>query len=316
MNQHFDELRKTWVDALIRDLGGEDLALLIANELKPFTSDEESREHLLNNKESFLAQLAHISDLSSLPNEFVGDEVVSEYGYRSGYKPNITAAIDSIIADFESQIRILNHAFNCGIKFNPDWIVSTHPSLPYWVEKHFACFDWKLIGGTYGEATQAALNVLERAYGNKLQIYRSGLSTGMLKQVDKSASAWEGIFTSQSLNGARPDVAATPAQFGYRHRGRSARRAHVAMNANECGLGTFACILMLLTHPERLRHNDDLCIDCIGDVYYSTDERDFSEMPKFRRDVSDVNFITVKSSDSSSQSAPVSMWIPSALVLA
>jgi hypothetical protein len=32
------------------------------------------------------------------------------------------------------------------------------------------------------------------------------------------------------------------------------------MNANECGLGAFAIGIMLLTHPERLKHYDDLWI--------------------------------------------------------
>jgi hypothetical protein len=39
------------------------------------------------------------------------------------------------------------------------------------------------------------------------------------------------------------------------------------MDGNECGLGAFAVAIMLVSHPERLQHHDDLWIDCAGDEY-------------------------------------------------
>jgi hypothetical protein len=53
------------------------------------------------------------------------------------------------------------------------------------------------------------------------------------------------------------------------------------MNANECGLGAFAIGIMLLTHPERLQHYDDLWIDCAGDEFAPDAGAGFSESPYF-----------------------------------
>jgi hypothetical protein len=73
-----------------------------------------------------------------------------------------------------------------------------------------------------------------------------------------------------------------PAQFGLRHRGRSVRRAREVFNASEFGLDTFAVGIMLLTHPERLQHYDDLWIDCAGDEYDDPgDDGRFSLAPYF-----------------------------------
>jgi hypothetical protein len=65
------------------------------------------------------------------------------------------------------------------------------------------------------------------------------------------------------------------------------RRAREVMNANECGLsecglGAFAIGIMLLCHPERLKHYDDLWIDCAGDEFAPDADGVFSESPYFR----------------------------------
>ena len=39
------------------------------------------------------------------------------------------------------------------------------------------------------------------------------------------------------------------------------------MTANEFGLDVFSIGIMILTHPERLQHYDDLWIDCAGDEF-------------------------------------------------
>jgi len=53
------------------------------------------------------------------------------------------------------------------------------------------------------------------------------------------------------------------------------------MNSTEFGLGAFAIGMMLLTHPERLQHYDDLWIDCAGDEYDPDADGDFSRAPYF-----------------------------------
>ena len=53
------------------------------------------------------------------------------------------------------------------------------------------------------------------------------------------------------------------------------------MSANEFGLGAFAVGIMLLTHPERLQHHDDLWIDCAGDEYSPVAVGIFGHAPCF-----------------------------------
>lgn len=69
---------------------------------------------------------------------------------------------------------------------------------------------------------------------------------------------------SLSRNQRGHDILLIPAQFGHRHRGRSARRAHEVFAANEFGLGVFEVGIMLLTHPHRLSHYEDLWVGCSG----------------------------------------------------
>jgi hypothetical protein len=53
------------------------------------------------------------------------------------------------------------------------------------------------------------------------------------------------------------------------------------MSASEFGLGAFAIGIMILTHPERLRHYDDLWIDCAGDEFAPHADGGFSLAPFF-----------------------------------
>src|SRR5262249_26747840 len=76
-------------------------------------------------------------------------------------------------------------------------------------------------------------------------------------------------------------ILVVPCQFGLRHRGRSIRRAREAMTPSEFALGAFAAGMMLLTHPERLQHDDDLSIDCPGDKFSGEGSGEFEFAPYF-----------------------------------
>ena len=58
-------------------------------------------------------------------------------------------------------------------------------------------------------------------------------------------------------------------------------RAREVVQVNEHGLGAFAVGIMLLTHPERLMHYDDLYIDCAGDEYAPDGDGLISQVPVF-----------------------------------
>ncbi len=76
------------------------------------------------------------------------------------------------------------------------------------------------------------------------------------------------------------DILIIAAQFGLRHRGRSVRRARLVVSSEGgFGLGAFATGCMLLVHPNRLQHYNDLWIDGGGDEYSPGGDGEFSQAP-------------------------------------
>jgi len=96
-----------------------------------------------------------------------------------------------------------------------------------------------------------------------------------LRQHKKTVAAFQKLADEQ----AGHDILIIPAQFGFRHRGCSIRRALEAMDDVEFGLGAFAVGCMLLTHPERLVKWKQLQVYCAGDEFASDTE--FSYAPEF-----------------------------------
>jgi hypothetical protein len=82
------------------------------------------------------------------------------------------------------------------------------------------------------------------------------------------------------------------------------------MNANECGLGAFAIGIMLLTHPERLNHYDDLWIDCAGDEFAPGADGVFSRSPCFGFDGGGVGFDTGDVGDANGYCGSASVCLP------
>jgi hypothetical protein len=122
--------------------------------------------------------------------------------------------------------------------------------------------------------------------GNFYNCRDGQLGPQYLRQSAKSAKAFQKLGTEQKDH----DILVVAAQFGLVHRGRSVRRAREVMNASEFGLGAFAVGIMLLTHPERLQHYDDLWIDCAGDEFSYDGDGRFGSAPCFGFDGDEVRF--------------------------
>ncbi len=235
-------------------------------------------QKLIENDDAFQADVIASIRKFSTSNQFSDEETESNYGYISGYKPNRDQTIEIIIADFERQVKVLDRFFNCGKKFNSDYIAEVHAICPTWIEKFFANFDWRIIASTYGEAVQKVFDSLKKTKDGKFYNYREDrLGSEYLRQSQKFIKSFKKIGDEQKNH----DILVVPAQFGLCHRGRSVRRAREIMNAQEFGLGAFAIRIMLLTHPERLQHYDDLYIDCAGDEYSLDADGDFPRAPLF-----------------------------------
>ncbi len=196
--------------------------------------------------------------------EFKDEEVASNYSYLSGYcKPT----------ELNAQCNKLRELFP-GIGYaNQDLLArieNGEVKLPKHAEGWFAIPNWKknskIFGSTYSAAVQAALDKINEIRDGKFHNYRAKLiDEEHLRQSARSEKFWDELIEAQG----NPDIIIVAAQFGIRHRGRSVRRARVVIEDTngEFGLGAFAGGIMLLTHPIRLQHYDDLWIDMSGDEF-------------------------------------------------
>ncbi len=227
-------------------------------------SEEEAQR--VNEAPGLADIMSNFIDENRLTNQFADEEVESRYGYLSGYKKP---------KSITEQMNILRQLFP-GIGF-VDKKIAEQP-LPPNTEGWFAIPKWETMAATYGEAVQRVLDVIKKTRSGKFYNYRnSQLGPQYLRQSAKSVKAFQKLGSEQKSH----DILIVAAQFGKRHAGRSARRARAVMDVSEFGLGAFAVGIMLLTHPERLQHYDDLWIDCAGDEFSYDADGQFGFAPYF-----------------------------------
>lgn len=212
-------------------------------------------------QEGFKKLLAQLSVFG----QFASEEVPSSYGYLSGYKPKSVA----------EQVRRLRELFPSLGTVNEK--LPEQP-LPPHAEGFFVMPRWGKIAPTYNEAVEKVLALLSKTRSGKFTNRRQGkLGPQYLRQHQRTVTMFQKFGEQQKDH----DMLVVPAQFGLRHHGRSVRRAREVFMVNECGLGAFAIGIMLLTHPERLQHVDDLWIDCAGDEFASDADGQFYGAPYF-----------------------------------
>ncbi len=236
--------------------------------------DKDGLQKLIENGDEFQSRIiAGIRELS-VSNQFADEEVKSIYGYLSGYKPKGITEQTNILRQFLS-----------GIGY-ADEKLAQQP-LPANAEGWFAIPKWQSVAKTYEEAVEKVLELIKKQHEGKFYNYREGqLGAKYLRQHERTAKKLEVLADHQKGY----DILVVAAQFGLRHRGRSVRRAREVFTANEFGLGAFEIGCILLTHPERLQHYDDLWIDCAGDEYAPGAGGDFSDAPCFEFDGGEVGF--------------------------
>jgi hypothetical protein len=209
--------------------------------------------------------LATLKDLS-VSDKYKGEEVKSTFGYLSGYKKP---------KGITEQVSILRQLFPCLGNAREKLALR---EVPKNAEGWFAIPKWRSLAPTYGEAVQLVLNKLKETRNGAFYNYREGeLGPDQLRQQALTASVFQKLAEEQDGF----DILVVAAQFGLRHRGRSVRRVREILLGNEFGLGAFAVGIMLLTHPERLAHHDDLWIDCAGDEFSQGAGGEFWGTPVF-----------------------------------
>ena len=245
--------------------------------LKEVGLDKDGLQRLIENGDEFQARIvAGIRELS-VSNQFADEEVKSNYGYLSGYKPK----------GITEQTNILRQLFS-GIGFANEKLAEQ--PLPANAEGWFAIPRWQSVAKTYNEAVQKVLDLIKKQREGKFYNWCEGrLGKQYLRRHERTAKKLQVLADQQKGY----DILVVAAQFGLRHRGRSVRRAREVFTANEFGLGAFEIGCMLLTHPERLQHYDDLWIDCAGDEYAPGADGDFSTAPCFGFYGGEVEFSTI-----------------------
>jgi len=251
---------------------------------------------LIKNGGEFQSELKKLVERFSITNQYADEEVESSYGYLSGYKPNGKGITE--------QTNRLRELFP-GISYANEKLAEA--TLPENAEGWFAIPRWEKVASTYGEAVQKVFDLIKQTRKGAFYNYREGqLGSNQLRQPAKSVSIFQKLGDEQKDH----DILVVPAQFGIRHRGRSVRRAREVMKANECGLGAFAIGIMLLTHPERLAHYDDLWIDCGGDEFAPNAGGGFSKSPCFKFDVVKVEFAAYDVGDAGGYYGSASVCLP------
>ena len=223
-------------------------------------------------KAEVAASVVEIIHRHTASDKFKDEQVASNRTYPPAYR----------VRPVEAQVTALKTLFpslgSCHEK------LARKPLLEG-AEAWFAIPRWQALAPTYSEAVEMVLGVLatKRKFQNRV-IGR--LSPAYLRQSERSKLA-EKILTDQQQG---QDFLVIATQFGMLHRGCSARRARAVMAGNEFGLGIFAVVCMLLTHPERLSAEDTLMIDCGGDEYSMRGDYTFDRVPLFDFDIAGIEF--------------------------
>lgn len=278
-----EKLEKVAVEQLVEELG-----LDSPGSQRVFEHGDEFAEAIR------IAAIASLKDLS-VSDKFKDEEVESRYGYLSDYKPK----------GITEQTNRLRQLFP-GIGFADEKIAEGQ--LPKNTEGWFAIPKWQTVAPTYGEAVQKVLDMIKQTRNGAFHNYREGqIGPDRIRQSAKTVAVFQKLGNEQKDH----DILVVPAQFGLHHRGRSVRRAREVFPGNEFGLGTFAVGIMILTHPERLMHYDDLWIDCAGDEFDDPDSDDrFGHAPYFEFRDGQVEFGAKWSGNASDDYGSASGFVP------
>lgn len=217
---------------------------------------------LIRSNEAVAKAIAELLQNAS-KNRYANEEVQTSYVYPDAYK----------VKPLAEQIATLAKLFNLdGSKAlaNAEHL----PELPEGAEGWFAIPRFQHLG-TYEQAVERMLALIgdKRHFKNWLQ---GKVGARYLRQSEQTKEMMQTLIEKQ-----QSDILIVPAQFGFRHRGKSEHRARETFYENEFGLGAFAVGCMLLTHPEREEEWEQLHIDCSGDEYSPGADGQFVNAPFF-----------------------------------
>jgi hypothetical protein len=263
--------------------------------LKPLGKEAAQRVHMRGNE--LAAGIAKLIAELSVSDQYADEEVETSYNYPPQYR----------VKPLAEQIETLVKLFNLdGTKAYA--YASNLPVLPEGAEGWFAVPRFEAVGNTYGDAVEKVIGLIAKS--RKLKNWREGqLHERYLRQSERTQ--W---MMAKLVEGQEGDILVIPAQFGFRHRGKSVRRVRETFYDNEFGLGAFAVGTMLLTHPEREVEWEQLHIDCSGDEYSPVADGRFVNAPIFSWSDGGLHFNHNWASVASEQYGSASGFLPKSLL--
>lgn len=256
------------------------------NALKKVGLDKDSIQKLIEKGDKLQSHIIwgiQKLSVSDQFNEKVGYGFEGGYYYPSGYQRQHVS----------DQIACLREMFPQLGTADAD-LADEFGKIPPNAEGLFAIPRWEKIAPTYSAALEKVLALITQARnGTTFWSYGSASFGPNLRQNARTAAMFQKLGEQQKGH----DILIFPAQFGHNQRGRCSvrvvRRILESAENNEFGLGAFAVGIMLLTHPKRFQHDEELGIDCAGDEYDKPDSVDddrFSYAPSFEIHDGEVQF--------------------------
>ncbi len=239
---------------------------------------DQAHRAIVENGDSFRAAISDavtpvIADVLKrflLPPDYSDEEIESRQEYLSGYQPK------SVVLQIGKLQQLFPEIGNANLDLL-ERVKNGQAEIPAGAEGWFAIPHWSKIGKTYRASVDRVFFTLMYVHGRFHNHLEGKLGSRRLRETGKKVCGMEALRRSQNS-----DILLVPAQFGLRHRGRSVRRARAVLGGNEFGLGAYEVGIMLLSHLERLKHLDDLWVDCPGDEY--APDGDFDCAPYFGTD--------------------------------
>jgi hypothetical protein len=251
----------------------------IETALKTLELDKDGVRRVIEHGGEFVLAIrnaAHtaLQNLSVFSDRFKDEEVASFHGYFSGYtKPvEITDQIDILRSHWPS--------------LNPDAALRYYREVystlqhPRWVEGPFAKIRQGFFSDKYGEELEEVLAAIKKDREGKFYNSCEGcLGEQYLRQTDHTLAKMRQLMKRQPGS----DILIVGCNFGVRypqpngtHIISSVRRAREKFVAGEFGCSAKDGGTMILTNRVRLKHCNDLGIDCTGDEYAPAADGDFS----------------------------------------
>lgn len=229
--------------------------------------DKDRAQQLIGSGGKFRGDLIALVRKYAATSEYAYEEEASDAVYPAAYR----------LRRITEQRKRLQEIFPQSLFDSIDNGAGTYP-LPTEAEGYFVIPRWQSLAATYSEAVELVLTKLKEVYGGRFYHHRTGeIVANRLRERPDKASFFKRLAEDQG----NKNLLVIPAQFGLLHRGRSMRRARVAVKANEVCLGAFEIGIMLLTHPDRLVEYGDLWVFCSGDEYVELDGDSSQRAPYF-----------------------------------